>query len=88
MNDNSILIDYVEKQNYVFVRDRPAIDHLIYNDYKYRKTLSMTDERIQCPFAISKTAFMKKRRTFAYRLDFNYSRIFDREYAILILFDL
>lgn len=65
-NDTEILIDYVQQKDYVFVRDRPAIDHLIYNDYRFRKTITLTDEKVHCPFAVSQTPFLKKMRAFAY----------------------
>lgn len=77
-NDNETLVTYVEKQNYVLIKDRPSIDHLIYADYKYRKTISHGD-RNHCPFAISKKPFLTKKRSFAYSFDFKFSRLFDPE---------
>lgn len=70
---------YVQKKNYVYIRDRPAIDHVIYQDYKYRKTLSKDDEKIHCPFAVSKTSFLKRKRAFAYAKDNNISELFDQQ---------
>lgn len=78
-NDTYNLLEYVQRRDFVFVRDRPAMDHLIYRDYKYRKTLSTTDEKIQCPFAVSKTPFIKRKRTFAYKPDFPWQALFDPE---------
>lgn len=78
-NDTANLIDYVEKQNYVFVKQRPGIDHLIYSDYQRRKEFKNFDERGHCPFAISKTPFLKRKRAFAYSKNFAYRLLFDPE---------
>lgn len=79
-NDTQNLLDFVEKKDYVYVRDRPAIDHLIYRDYRDRKTRILNDEKAQCPFAVSKTPFIKRKRTFAYsKENFPYNSLFDPE---------
>lgn len=80
--DNDTLNSYVYKDGYVLVRDRPAINHLIYNDYVTRKKISPNDERKQCPFATAKDPFMKRRRSFAYRLDSELNLLFDAEYVL------
>lgn len=79
LNDTDVLLTYVEKQNYVFVRDKPAISHMIYRDYKYRKTIKFNDEKVHCAFATAKTAFLKRRRTFAYSEKFRFQALFDHE---------
>lgn len=75
--DKNTLNDYVFEQGYVLVRDRPAITHLIYNDYQERKQRNPTDESKQCPFAMAKDAFMKRKRAFGYRHGFEFDAIFD-----------
>lgn len=80
--DNETLNDYVYKEGYVFVRDRPAINHLIYNDYILRKKINPNDERKQCPFATAKDPFMKRRRSFAYQLGSELNSLFDSEYVL------
>lgn len=80
-SDNDTLNEYVYKDGYVLVRDRPAINHLIYNDYILRKKSNPDDERKQCPFAVAKDPFMKRRRSFAYRLDSELNLLFDEEYV-------
>ncbi|XP_059617045.1 glutamate receptor ionotropic, delta-1 [Phlebotomus argentipes] len=77
LNDTEILLQDVERRNYLYVRDRPAINHLIYSDYVYRKTISLTDEKIQCPFAVAKTPFMKRKRAFAYPKNSTLHLLFD-----------
>ena len=84
LNDSDILINYVEKKNFVFVRDKPAIDHMIYTDYKHRKTINMVDEKFQCPFAVSTISFMKRRRAFAYPKDTKLNLLFDPELLYLV----
>lgn len=83
-NDTDILVTLVEKKNYVYIRDRPAIDHLIYNDYRFRKSISLDDEKIQCPFAVSKTPFLTRRRAFAYPINSTWSVLFDQELLHLV----
>ena len=78
-NDTYNLRNYVEKNGYVFVRDRPAITHALYLDYRYRKTISYDNEKVHCPFAKAKEPFLKKKRSFAYPIGSNLSDLFDRE---------
>lgn len=77
--DNDTLNEYVYKDGYVMVRDRPAINHLIYHDYQERKSKNPTDEKKQCPFATAKEPFMRRKRSFAYALDSEFSTLFDPE---------
>lgn len=84
LNDTEVLLDYVERQNYLFIRDKPAIKHLIYKDYKYRKTLNANNEKIHCAFALAKEAFLKLRRTFAYSKNFRFQQLFDYELLYLV----
>ncbi|XP_065360019.1 glutamate receptor 2 [Calliphora vicina] len=83
-NDTYNLHNYVEKSGYVFVRDRPAITHALYLDYRYRKTISLDNEKIHCPFAKAKEPFLKKKRSFAYPIGSNLSELFDRELLNLV----
>lgn len=83
--DTEILSDYVQKRGYIYIKDRPALDHLMYEDYRSRKKISMTDEKIQCPFALAKTPFLKRRRAFAYPTDSKWHLLFDREYINYII---
>lgn len=79
INDSLTLQNYVERHGHVFVRDRPAINHVLYLDYRYRKTISMDNEKIHCPFAMAKEPFLKKKRAFAYPMGSNLSHLFDPE---------
>ncbi|XP_054732870.1 glutamate receptor ionotropic, delta-1 [Anastrepha obliqua] len=83
-NDTFNLQNFVEKDGYVFIRDRPAIHHLLYADYRYRKTISMTDEKLHCPFAMAKEPFLKKNRSFAYPIGSNLSELFDPKLLNLV----
>lgn len=71
---------YVQKENYVFIRDKPAMNHLMYNDYKYRKTISV-EEKVHCPFAIATKPFMRRKRAFAYPRNSTWMNLFDPEYG-------
>lgn len=83
-NDTDILMNYVERQSYLFVRDKPAIKHLIYQDYKYRKTLNADNEKIHCAFALAKDPLLKLRRSFAYSKGFRFQQLFDNELLYLV----
>lgn len=77
--DNETLNDLVYEEDFVLVRDKPAISHLIYNDYMLRKIEFPTDEKKQCPFAAGKKPFMRRRRSFGYRHDFEFNFVIDPE---------
>lgn len=85
LNDTDTLNRYVQQSNYVFIKDRPGIDYLIYHDYQYRKTLGTT-EREHCPFAIAKKPFLTKKRSFAYNKNFKFGPLFDPEWDIKVYF--
>lgn len=78
-SDNDTLNEYVYRDGYVLVRDRPAINHLIYSDYQERKLKNPTDEKKQCPFATAKAPFMKRKRSFAYSITTELNFLFDSE---------
>lgn len=79
INDTVNLRTYVEEQGFVFIRDRPAITHTLYTDYRQRRATSMNDEKVHCPFAQAKYPILKKKRSFAYPIGSNLSHLFDRE---------
>ena len=81
VNDSDTLADKVAKQNYVFVRDRPAIDHMIYADYLVRRKINPKNERVHCPYATATTPFLKRNRAFGYPPNTEWNRIFDPEYV-------
>ncbi|XP_055376829.1 glutamate receptor ionotropic, kainate 2 [Condylostylus longicornis] len=83
-SDTTILRTFVEQKSFLYIRDRPATDHMLYNDYKFRKTIDIKEEKIHCPFAKAKNPFMTKKRAFAYPLNSNLSLIFDPELLNLV----
>lgn len=78
-NSSENLINWVEKKDYVYIRDRPAIDYLIYADYVYRREKSRTNEKLHCPFAISFEPFDKRKRAFAFPMNSKWSMLFNAE---------
>jgi glutamate receptor, ionotropic, invertebrate len=68
------MTDVFEK-DYIFVRDWPALGHLVYNDYRGRKMEK--SERKQCPFATTKKVSLKRLRGFAYPLGSPWKKLFD-----------
>ncbi|XP_058124885.1 glutamate receptor ionotropic, kainate 2 [Anopheles ziemanni] len=79
VNDSDTLAEKVAKHNYVFVRDRPAIDHMIYADYLVRRKINPINERVHCPYATATTPFLKRNRAFGYPLTTEWNRLFDPE---------
>ena len=75
--DTEILLNQVQKKNYVFIRDKPAMDHMVYGDYRSRKEFARVNEKLQCPFAVSKEPFMKRKRAFAYPQNTKWNALFD-----------
>ncbi|XP_001651932.2 glutamate receptor ionotropic, kainate 2 [Aedes aegypti] len=77
LNDSDILMTTVSKKNYVYVRDRPAIEHLVYKDYLVRRKVNPINERSHCPFATATTPFLKRVRAFAYPNTTRWNTLFD-----------
>lgn len=65
-NDSNVLTEYVEKKDFIFIRDKPAISLVLYRDYQYRRMINMKNEKVHCPFAVSKTPLLKMNRAFVY----------------------
>lgn len=80
LNDSEYLEDFVERRDFIFVRDRPAIDHVIYRDYQRRRDQT-ADEKVHCPFATSKFPFLRRKRAFAYPMGTEWDALFDPEYV-------
>ncbi|XP_055613759.1 ionotropic receptor 93a [Uranotaenia lowii] len=77
LNDSDILMTTVSKKNYVFVRDKPAIEHLVYQDYLVRRKVNPINERSHCPFATALTPFLKRVRAFGYPNNTKWNTLFD-----------
>ncbi|XP_062535181.1 glutamate receptor ionotropic, kainate 2-like [Armigeres subalbatus] len=77
LNDSDILMTTVTKKNYVYVRDRPAIEHLVYKDYLVRRKVNPINERSHCPFATATTPFLTRVRAFAYPNNTRWNTLFD-----------
>lgn len=74
-NDTDILLKDVWENDFIFIRDWPALGHLVYNDYRGRKMLKQ--ERLQCPFATSKKPSLRRMRGFAYPKFSKWKKLFD-----------
>lgn len=83
-NSSENLINWVERKDYIYIRDRPAIDYLIYADYVYRREKSRTNEKLHCPFAISFQPFDIRKRTFAFPMNSKWSMLFNAELLHLV----
>lgn len=74
-NDTDILLSDVWERNYIFIRDWPALGHLVYDDYRKRKYEK--SERRQCPFATTKKTALKRLRGFIYPKGSKWRQLFD-----------
>ncbi|XP_055621480.1 probable glutamate receptor [Toxorhynchites rutilus septentrionalis] len=77
LNDSDILLTTVAKKNFVYVRDRPAIGHLVYNDYLVRRKVNPINERSHCPFATASKPFLTRVRAFGYPNTTRWNALFD-----------
>ncbi len=76
-NDTEVLKTLVEKKNMVYVRDKPAVEFIMYEEYNKRKFYPKGQEAAQCPFVVSYVPFLKRKRAFGYSKNFTYSPLFD-----------
>lgn len=67
---------WVKQQNYIYIGERPIVDHLMYEDY-----IRITDPNIpgsdKCKFVITTWPVITRPRAFAYTKDFIYYELFD-----------
>lgn len=68
-------LSYVDN-DVVFVRDKPAVELLMYEDYK-NKTLQNVDEKERCTYVVTKDKFMTKSRAFAFPKNSSLITLFD-----------
>lgn len=64
------------QKDYVYLRDKPAVEHLMYTDYK-NKTRQGIEEKNRCTYVTTTNFFMKRARAFAYPTTSNLYHIFD-----------
>lgn len=74
MEGPSILTDWVERRNYMFLGEKPTVEYLMYDDYR-AKTNYSEDKR--CTFVITPFTVVTYSRAFAYRKNFKYYELFD-----------
>lgn len=74
--DNYILKRYVDKENMMFIREKPIVEYVMYEDYK-EKTRNNVEEPKRCTYVITKFSVVTFARAFAYSKDFKYKPLFD-----------
>lgn len=76
-DDDSFILDYhVKKNNRMFIREKPIVDHLMYQDYLAR-TREDIKESTKCTFVVTNWAVVRISRAFVYSKNFKYQRLFD-----------
>lgn len=76
LNDTIILDELVQKKNMMFIREKPIVDHLMYNAYIDKARLGYQGSD-GCNFVITSWSVLKIARAFAYSRDFRYRPLFD-----------
>lgn len=81
-NNTEILEYYVKKKDYLFITEKPIVDHLMYGDYldKSRKGIPESD---RCTFVITSWSVITRARAFAYNTNFKWKQVFDHTYVQL-----
>lgn len=74
--DNQIIKQFVDKSNMMFIREKPIVEYVMYDDYK-DKTKQQIPEEKRCTYVITKWSVVSFSRAFAYTQKFKYKRLFD-----------
>ncbi|GLV35186.1 Ionotropic receptor 76b [Carabus blaptoides fortunei] len=82
-NNTEILDYYVKKKEYLFIMEKPIVDHLMYGDYldKSRKGIPESD---RCTFVITSWSVITRARAFAYNMNFKWKEVFDHTLQYLV----
>ncbi|XP_076273356.1 ionotropic receptor 76b isoform X2 [Rhynchophorus ferrugineus] len=75
-DEDIILMDYVTKQNFMYIRERTVLQSLMYEDYK-EKTKANTTESARCTYVITDFPVCTFPRAFAFTSKFKYKPLFD-----------
>lgn len=79
-SDKNILNRYVNEKNMMFIREKPIIEYVMFDDYK-EKTKNGIEEAKRCTYVITKFSVATFSRAFAYAKDFKYKILFDSAYV-------
>lgn len=74
--DLDIIKSYVNKREMMFIREKPIVEYVMYDDYK-EKTRNQVEEAKRCTYVITKFSVVTFSRAFAYSKDFKYKPLFD-----------
>ncbi|EFA01567.1 glutamate receptor ionotropic, delta-1 [Tribolium castaneum] len=83
VSDSDILRNYVHKRNWMFIREKPIVEYVMYDDYK-EKTRNQIEEAKRCTYVITKFSVVSFSRAFAYSKDFKYKPLFDSTIQYLV----
>lgn len=76
MDDLEIVDTYVRQKNMIFIREKSVLNHIMYEDYKY-KTKENIDEIERCTYVVTHFPIINPEYAFAYSKDFKYAKLFD-----------
>lgn len=75
-DDRLILDEYVLKRNWMFLREKPIVEYIMFEDYK-RRTKAGIQESDRCIYVITRFSVVRYPRGFAYAKQFKYRSLFD-----------
>lgn len=72
----AIFDNYVKKQNFMYIGERPIVEHLMYDDYMNIRDPSIAESE-KCGFVITQWLALTRPRAFAYAKNFSFYELFD-----------
>ncbi|KAJ3657317.1 hypothetical protein Zmor_009131 [Zophobas morio] len=82
-SNKDILNIYVDKKDMMFIREKPIVEYIMYDDYK-EKTKKEIEEPKRCTYVITSWSVASFSRAFAYSKDFKYKPLFDSAIQYLV----
>ncbi|XP_022920171.1 glutamate receptor ionotropic, delta-1 [Onthophagus taurus] len=75
-NATNILENWVKRNNYMYIGEKPIVEHLMYRDYLSRNFPNMT-EADRCTYVITTWTITDTLRAFGYSLNFEFADLFN-----------
>nr|AVH87308.1 ionotropic receptor 20 [Holotrichia parallela] len=72
----NILDNWVTRRDYMYIGERPIVEHLMYRDYLAKVGMNIVEEN-RCTFVITKWVVRDNMRAFGYSPNFPFQKLFD-----------
>ncbi|KAB0791608.1 hypothetical protein PPYR_03408 [Photinus pyralis] len=73
---DSIVYDIVMKKDYLYLGEKPQVDHIMYREWLVRASEDLL-ESLRCVYVITTWPVLARERVFLYKKDFKFKRLFD-----------